>query len=79
MAANDIWSYTISGLAGGGQTWETSGTVVNDAVNAFSDALEESFRQLTNGKAIFGKPGLGCHGPYTILKVTFQKIQKDIQ
>jgi hypothetical protein len=63
------YSYTIKGTAAGGQTWETNGTVgaePGDLTGACFVALGDSYMKLTNGEAVFGSPGLGCSGPYSI-------------
>jgi hypothetical protein len=65
--------YTMGGRASGGQTWKVRGTVQLDAgvfAEAFEMAMRDSFRQLTGGKAVFGKPGLGCSGPYEVTSFT---------
>jgi hypothetical protein len=67
------YSYTVNGSAAGDQTWETSGTVElpeADFHAAVETVLRESFMKLTDGKAIFGKPGVGCNGPYSITRFT---------
>jgi hypothetical protein len=63
-------------MAGGGadnQTWLARGTVETTNAGDFhlvSDmALEDAFMQLTEGKAVYGKPGKGCHGPYVIYRM----------
>lgn len=64
------YSFSIEGSAARGQTWTAAGTVIGlSPQDAFANAMLESFQQLTNGKAVFGQPGLGCNGPYQIDKV----------
>lgn len=62
-----IYNWVISGLDGEGYSWHTSGVVDADDINtALTNARRDSFMQLTQGNAKYGKPGLGCTGPYTI-------------
>jgi hypothetical protein len=66
-----MFRYTIAGEAARGQSWEVTG-LVEVMPGGFDAAilvtLREMFQQLTNGEAVFGKPGLGCDGPYAITK-----------
>jgi hypothetical protein len=68
-----VYRWTVSGTAADGQTWETSGTVGPVQPGNFpavcGSALEQSFIDLTGGRAIYGQPGVGCRGPYTITRL----------
>ena len=70
------YRYEISGTAAGEQTWTTTGISKDVTPGAFQsvfdDALRETFQLLTEGKAIFGKPGLGCSGPYTLTRLLIE-------
>jgi hypothetical protein len=70
-----IYKYTFRGTAALGQSWQTTGYVSATPGN-FGGVVEQaqaaSFRQLTQGKAVYGKPGVGCKGPYTITKFTVE-------
>lgn len=72
-----VYKYTMKGTAADGQSWSTNGEVSVDKPGEFANALAQaqmdSFMQLTNGKAVFGKPGLGCRGPYNIDRFTLEK------
>lgn len=69
------YHWEISGLARGGQTWTTSGNIWTERAGDFAlvptEAIKRSFDQLTEGTAVYGKPGT-CFGPYRIceLKLT---------
>lgn len=71
------YKYAIDGTAADGQTWQTSGSVAtvteSDLSEAINEALRQSFMQITQGKAIFGQPGLACRGPYRIAKVVLER------
>lgn len=65
-----IIDYTINGTAAGDQTWDCHGTIDNADWNdhdLLGRAMQDSFIKLTQGKAVFGKPGVGCRGPYKII------------
>ena len=71
------FQWEIAGTARDGQTWKTKGLITTSSGN-FDDALisyvrEESFRQLTHGKAVYGRPGEGCSGPYKISKMLIEE------
>jgi hypothetical protein len=70
------YNWRIEGTAAKGQTWVTSGTVsieAGDFPDLFGIITQDSFNQLTQGKAVFGFPGLGCQGPYDMLLVTIKQ------
>jgi len=74
------YHFIISGTAADGQTWKTSGVLQSTGHMAtrwpelVDDALGESFRALTDGKAVYGKPGVGCKGPYSVNELHIEKI-----
>jgi hypothetical protein len=68
-----IWA--MSGTAAAEQTWSASGSVdlePGQFAKAFELSLEQAFEQLTNGKAVFGQPGVGCSGPYHITRFAIE-------
>ena len=63
------YHYTMVGTAADDQTWGTTGKIAIEAGDFSSiseHALRHSFNELTQGKAVFGRPGIGCKGPYKI-------------
>lgn len=71
-----IYQFEINGTAAQGQTWQHSGRVEdteNDLIGVVEAAMIETFLQLTSGKAVFGRPGVGCIGPYEITKLTLER------
>ena len=68
--------YIAEGIAASGQSWKTTGTVEVEWIDAFDAAMRDSFRQLTGGKAVFGKPGVGCRGPYEIRRFELTAVAK---
>jgi hypothetical protein len=69
------YKYEVYGNGSVG-TWATSGTAEAATAGQFAfvpnAVLKESFEQLTQGKAVFGEPGVGCKGPYTITKMLIE-------
>lgn len=74
-----IYHYTMRGTAADGQGWETVGTI-DIGAGRFGQlaeiALRETFDKLTQGKAIFGKPGVGCRGPYRVTDLVL-RLEED--
>jgi hypothetical protein len=66
--------FTISGSGSGGATFQASGELHCEFHDTFEQAMMEAFRQLTNGKAVYGNPGLGCNGPYDIRRVVIEQV-----
>jgi hypothetical protein len=69
------WLFKLAGTGAGGQTWETRGTINCDAGQAFAEAMRESFQQLTDGRAVFGLPGVGCNGPYDVVRIEIEQLK----
>lgn len=71
------YNYELAGTASEGQTWKTSGVVTIDALGRFPEvpevAMIDTFGKLTKGKAVFGKPGIGCRGPYRITRLLIEE------
>lgn len=68
-----LYKYELSGTAADGQTWRTFGTIETQNggqfLNVPMEAIAESFRRITAGKAVYGQPGAGCRGPYAITEL----------
>jgi hypothetical protein len=73
------YRYTVEGVAADDQSWSASGEVTvgreGDFQLALLEAQREAFTQLTQGRAVYGKPGVGCRGPYKITKLTIERDQ----
>lgn len=67
------YRFTIDGHGVEGATFQTNGTTLCEFHDTFDVAMEETFHQLTHGKAVYGSPGVGCRGPYTIKRVVIEE------
>lgn len=67
------YDYTVAGTAADNQTWVATGTVKGRFPTVFDAIMIEAFRKVTGGKAVYGKPGVGCAGPYQITAVTIER------
>ena len=67
------YKYQLNGTAAEGQTWQANGIVetekLGDWLKTPSLALKDAYDQLTHGRAIYGKPGVGCRGPYRMTRL----------
>jgi hypothetical protein len=70
------FDYVINGSAANGQTWTTEGRVECEYAEAWNVANQDTFIKLTRGAAIYGKPGVGCNGPYDIHRVLIQQVRQ---
>jgi hypothetical protein len=71
-----VYEYKMEGKAADDQTWLVVGELSVIGRGNFNDTMDhvmmEGFKQLTNGKAVFGQPGVGCVGPYHITKLLIE-------
>jgi len=66
-----LYDYTITGLDGNDNTWTVAGKVqVDEFIAAPTFAMQDGFRKLTQGEAVYGQPGVGCRGPYKVTNMT---------
>lgn len=75
-----IYHCKVAGTGSNGQTWIYRHSYAIDP-GMFSMLVTrlglDVFEALTQGKAIYGKPGLGCDGPYTITSFEIFLSDKD--
>lgn len=73
------YTFCVQGKAADGQSWKVEGDVVSERAGDFqlvlNSAMERSFFQLTRGKAVFGRPGVGCRGPYSITSLSVTLVE----
>jgi hypothetical protein len=71
------YSWQVCGTASQGQTWEATGTAETEKLGDFmmvpDRAMRDAFTQLTQGKAVYGKPGVGCSGPYRVTRLLIEE------
>ena len=70
------WKYHVEGVGAEGATFECKGTTLCEFQHTFTVAMEDAFHQLTNGRAVYGSPGVGCRGPYDIRKITIEQVKQ---
>lgn len=77
------FNYEVSGTAADRQTWLITGNIEQEKPGDFPVTMDEVMRQvftrLTKGEAIFGRPGIGCHGPYQIVKFLIEEATDDVR
>jgi hypothetical protein len=71
------YQYHLEGGAAGEQTWSASGIIQIEKAGDFAEvpdrAIRETFLKLTTGKAVYGRPGVGCKGPYSIKRLVIEE------
>jgi hypothetical protein len=74
------YRYQVQGRGAKDEAWFTSGKVTANGGGAFMPAIQETMRRsfvdLTQGKATYGSPGLGCAGPYRITSLTVSEVRE---
>lgn len=73
---NKAYKFEMKGTARNDQTWMTSGYLICEFPAMFDAAMRASFEQLTEGKAVFGRPEVGCQGPYDITSVLIERVKQ---
>ena len=68
------WTYQVLGNDANGNSWATSGTVQSEFSSVFTKVMVQTFHALSHGKAIYGKPGLACKGPYDIKSFRVEQV-----
>jgi len=71
--------YEVHGRDAAGKSWQVCGELHGDfdilAPKSLQQIGQYCFQQLTHGEATYGNPGQGgCHGPYSISKLTIEKL-----
>lgn len=72
-----IYKYNLRGTGADGQTWTARGYASGDPghfVRTAEQVMTMAFRQVVQGKAIYGFPGVGCNGPYTVTHFEVQVV-----
>ena len=63
------YRFNVTGIGAEGTTWTTVGDMHCEFHEAFDAAMKDTFQQLTHGRAVYGSPGVGCSGPYSIQRM----------
>jgi len=67
-----LYKWTVNGT-GSDNTWSVQGETKaspSEFPQLFDRIMREVFTRLTQGKAIYGQPGVGgCRGPYDVISI----------
>ena len=69
------WRYSVRGTAAKDQTWRVVGVAHCRTGSVWDTVMAEIFDQLTRGKAVYGKPGVGCDGPYQVIEFHIEQVE----
>lgn len=69
------YKWTLQGTSSNGQIWSTHGTVTCEWHETFDKIGRDNFDQITQGRAVYGYPGLSCNGPYKITNMTIDIME----
>ena len=70
------YRFCITGLGAEGTTFIAKGDLDCEFVDTFREAMRDTFSQLTHGRAVYGSPGVGCSGPYSIQRLVIEETQQ---
>ena len=67
------YNYHVNGKTAEGVGWTCIGQMEVEFADLFNRVMVQTFADLTEGKAIFGRPGQGgCKGPYEVDRVILE-------
>jgi len=73
------YRYEVGGVGGDGGTWRVEGSMEIEVPGHFytlpDKIMREVFGALTQGKAIYGSPGVACRGPYTVDRMLIVRME----
>jgi hypothetical protein len=74
------FAYKVEGTDGNRNPYTVEGTVTSSfpllSPELNNEVGRDSFQKLTQGKAVFGRPGEGgCRGPYTIDRLVIEVVK----
>jgi hypothetical protein len=71
------YAYQVQGTSADGQNWTVIGVVHTTGLGEFMDApalaMRDAFMKLTDGRAQYGRPGVGCRGPYEVTSLSITR------
>jgi hypothetical protein len=70
------YRYTVEGSGSQGQTFTTDGIISCEFHDVLNTAMLDTFDKLTKGRAVFGKPGMGCAGPYDLHRFIVEQVKQ---
>lgn len=69
------YDYIVHGRDWTGNTFTISGEVECEFHEVFNLLMNDTLGKLTQGKAVYGKPGVGCKGPYTFTTIEIALVE----
>ena len=76
FTAEGTGGFRVDGVGTGDNTFKCESNVHCEFHDVFERGMQETFKALTLGKAIYGKPGVGCSGPYQIHRVMIEEVKQ---
>jgi len=70
------YQYSIEGTDGNGQVFTLGGTVRCVWDDLLHAVTADAYNELTGGRAIFGKPGVRCRGPYDFHTILIEQVKQ---
>lgn len=68
------YRFSINGHGAEGAPFEVRGSTLCEFPELWDEMMKDTFNQLTNGRAIYGAPGVaGCRGPYSIRRILIEE------
>jgi hypothetical protein len=73
-----MFTFHVTGIDGNRQKWSFEGRTSDSGIGGFvamtDVVMEKVFLALTEGRALYGKPGVACSGPYQIRTLRIEEI-----
>lgn len=66
----------VDGSGADGQTFQATTELACEFHEAMSLGMVDIFQQITQGRATYGNPGVGCRGPYDIHRVLIEQVKQ---
>jgi hypothetical protein len=68
------YHYRVEGKAPMDQTWSVDGDLCCDWCNVMEYIMVQTHHELKSGKALLGKTGVKCRGPFEITRMIIKQM-----